>query len=1131
MSNENITRVTADASGYTAELDRAARSAQAFAESNEAAARRVEAAQQAVTEAATNGSDASTRAITSFINNLSRQSDAAGKTTTELLRQRAAALGVSAAAEPMIQRMEDVARATADAAAAMKAKSAADREAAVEAANVAAANERAAADAQRFVDTIVKEAATVGMSRTELLQFEAAQRGVSAQTADAIAKIEAHAKAMTDAAAAAKVQAAAEREAAAEAARIAAASQKAAADTQRFVDSVNKEAASLGKSRAELLAMEAAQRGVSAETAAAIAKIQAHGQATEDASNHVHKFNLNTQASRRELLVLAHELSQGNFKQFFGSSMVLAEQADAMSLIFNKTALTIGAFVGVLALAAITTFHAAESLAEYGESVEKVAKSTGLSTDSIQQFGFAAGVVGVSTKDAAGALRDLGKAQNEAIHGNNDAAAAFKALGISQAELKNSSPDQLLMKVADAFAASKDGAGKAAVANQLFGSSGSDLIPLLDRGSSGLRELNAAAAEAGAVLGTDTVAQLAAFKEQLNESHEKMAAVNRSAKTVLIPTILNLNEALSGNAALKPLLVDFYNAVGFVMRSAASVVATVVVGFQQTAEAIATVVTVAGYGMTGNFKLAAAAAEVGFNNLKKQGQGYSEFMSKLWANTAPPAPHAPAPTKQINFASGQNSAKRGDESAITDGLKDLKGQLDARERLLKDSVDHIKSLQQQGVIDSRTAIQEEHDARAAAYADEIKIVDQEIELAGRKKQKAAMIEFQNKKKAIEQAILTNDRQTADAQAALQQKELKAARAYTLALTNELQQRADAIEAASAGRSLGSVAADELSRITAVGREVAQKYTDLVKSLTENKISSDQFDDEVGALQRYQAKRIAMEQYATDQIKAMNADWSGGAQKALNDYADAAANKFQQVGSLVGDVTKGMEDAFVSFVTTGKLSFSDLATSIIADIVRIQARALIAQAATGASSWLSGLFSAGSSMAGGLGLGGSSQLAVSSGSYYTPSSPILFHAAGGPIVGPGTGTSDSILARVSNGEGILTAAAMRRLGVPALNALNNGASITGLARFAHGGAVGSASAHGSIGGGGDVTVNLIGSSEQPQDVRKKRMPDGGIHVDLIYRQFRNRLAQEVASGDGPFTKSAQRTWGLNRNTGK
>lgn len=1029
MANENITRVTADATGYTAELDRAARSAQAFAESNEAAAKRVEAAQNAVAEAAINGSDASSRAITSFISSLSRQADAAGKSTTELLRQRAAALGVSAAAEPMIQQIENVASANAAAAAAVKAKAQADRDAAAEAARIAASAERAAAD------------------------------------------------------------------------------------TQRFVDAVTKEAAALGKTRAELLAMEAAQRGVSAETAAAIAKIQEHGEANDEASKHVHTFNLNTQASRRELLVLAHELSQGNFKQFGGSLMVLAEQTDATSLIFNKTALTIGAFIGVIAIAVTTTIHAAEALAEYGESVEKIAKSTGLSTDSIQQFGFAAGVVGVSTKDAASALNDLGKAQNEAIHGNHDAAAAFKALGISQAELKSTAPDQLLLKVADAFAASGDGAGKAAVANQLFGSTGADLISLLDRGSDGLNQLSKDAADVGAVIGGGTVAQLAAFKEQLSESSEKMSAANRAAKLEFLPTILNISSALSGNASLKPILEDFYGALATVTRYAAVGLAAIVTAARQAGTAINTVVQVANRAGAGDFSGIVTAFKDGAKALSDEQKAYDSFVSRVLSNKVPDAPHRPTPAGQINFAAGQNSGKRPDESAITDGLKDLKGQLDAREKLLKDSIDHIKSLQQQGVLDARSAIQEEHDARAAAYVDELKIVDQEIELASRKKQKAAMIDFQNKRKAIQQAILTNDQQTADAQAALQQKEIKAAQAYTLALDNELQQRADAIDAASAGRSLGSVAADELSRVTAVGKETAQKYTDLVKSLTENKISTSQFDDEVGALQRYQATRIALEQDATEKIKAMNADWSSGAVKAVNDYADTAANKFQQVGSLVGDLTKGMEDAFTTFVTTGKLSFSSLATSIIADIVRIQARALVAQAATGASSWLSGLFSAGMSLAGGLGLGGSSELAVSSGSYYTPSSPILFHANGGEIRGPGTGTSDSILSWVSNGEGILTAATMRRIGgAETLDALNNGASITGLARFASGGVVGSTPAVAPA-RQGDTNVQISVNASQGGGASFDQS-DATWLQSQVQKLVDSRLAQKM-KGQGGF----------------
>ncbi|MBA1214063.1 hypothetical protein G7012_21715, partial [Pseudomonas psychrotolerans] len=59
------------------------------------------------------------------------------------------------------------------------------------------------------------------------------------------------------------------------------------------------------------------------------------------------------------------------------------------------------------------------------------------------------------------------------------------------------------------------------------------------------------------------------------------------------------------------------------------------------------------------------------------------------------------------------------------------------------------------------------------------------------------------------------------------------------------------------------------------------------------------------------------------------------------------------------------------------------------------------------------------------------------------------ATGGQISGPGTGTSDSILARLSNGEFVMRAAAVRHYGPDLLEQLN--ARL--LPRFATGGAVG------------------------------------------------------------------------------
>nr|WP_284700761.1 phage tail tape measure C-terminal domain-containing protein [Robbsia betulipollinis] len=401
---------------------------------------------------------------------------------------------------------------------------------------------------------------------------------------------------------------------------------------------------------------------------------------------------------------------------------------------------------------------------------------------------------------------------------------------------------------------------------------------------------------------------------------------------------------------------------------------------------------------------------------------------------------------------------------------------------MRDNVEHIKSLQQQGVINAATAIQQEHDERDAAYADQLKTADQEIDLAAHSKTKKALVEWQNKKKAIQAEITSNDRQTTDALAVLQAKELAATKAYTDGLSTALQARAEAIAAQNQGKTLGATDADALERATAAAKEYAEKYQALAKSLTENKISATQYDDEITALQEYERKRLALEAQATEQIRALNADGYAGAQKALADYAEAAQNKFSQVGSLVGDVAKNMEDALVTFASTGKLSFSSLATGVIADLARIGVKALELQAIQGVGSLLGSLFgSTGSSLTAVLGLSSSgsvaSSVASSTSQIYSGTNTYGF-ADGGAIVGPGTGTSDSILARVSNGEGILTADAMKRFGVANLEAMNNGASINNLAKFATGGYVGSVAP--STATGGDIHVNAPVSVEGGSD---------------------------------------------------
>jgi lambda family phage tail tape measure protein len=87
-------------------------------------------------------------------------------------------------------------------------------------------------------------------------------------------------------------------------------------------------------------------------------------------------------------------------------------------------------------------------------------------------------------------------------------------------------------------------------------------------------------------------------------------------------------------------------------------------------------------------------------------------------------------------------------------------------------------------------------------------------------------------------------------------------------------------------------------------------------------------------------------------------WSAGWTEAYNKYYDDAFNSATAASTIFNTATKGMEDALVNFAMTGKLSFSDMANSIIADIVRILARKAILSAMGLGGDMFGGFFKAG-----------------------------------------------------------------------------------------------------------------------------------------------------------------------------
>ncbi|MBK3444105.1 tape measure protein [Pseudomonas lactis] len=95
-----------------------------------------------------------------------------------------------------------------------------------------------------------------------------------------------------------------------------------------------------------------------------------------------------------------------------------------------------------------------------------------------------------------------------------------------------------------------------------------------------------------------------------------------------------------------------------------------------------------------------------------------------------------------------------------------------------------------------------------------------------------------------------------------------------------------------------------------------------------------------------------------------------------------------------------------------------------------------------------------------------------------------HATGGLITGPGTGTSDSILARLSNGEYVMTAEAVRMFGTGMLDQMNAGL----LPAFAMGGGIGEA--------GPQLEVTGPSRIYAPQPRAQASSGQGSINVETL-----------------------------------
>ncbi|MBZ9695500.1 hypothetical protein [Mesorhizobium sp. CO1-1-9] len=259
--------------------------------------------------------------------------------------------------------------------------------------------------------------------------------------------------------------------------------------------------------------------------------------------------------------------NKANFDKFTASLSKV--RSDLANVAKNLALLGAGLAAGATAAGA-AVFGLAKSSGEVADNAGKAAEKTGLQVEAYTKLEFAANMANVSTEQFVGGMSKLNKAISEAAKGTTKAGDAidvagvhvtrfggnitkaadatktggtvFDRLGVKIRDVNGNlrSNEAILLDVADAFARMPDSALKSALAIELFGKAGAELLPFLNQAKAGILDLGKQAEQLGIVLTKDQAAIGDALGDSLDSAKKAIAGTRLQLGLLFGPGITAL---------------------------------------------------------------------------------------------------------------------------------------------------------------------------------------------------------------------------------------------------------------------------------------------------------------------------------------------------------------------------------------------------------------------------------------------------------------------------------------------------------------------------------------------------------------------------------------------------------------
>jgi hypothetical protein len=178
--------------------------------------------------------------------------------------------------------------------------------------------------------------------------------------------------------------------------------------------------------------------------------------------------------------------------------------------------------------------------ANLADELDKMSLRTGFSTNALGELKFAAEQSGASLGDIERSSKNLSKQILDLEKGSGALSENLGRLGLDYDTLSKMTPEQQFMEVAFAIADVDDASTRAALAANIFGRAGTQLLPMLANGRAGLQSMREEAIRLGYSLGPEQAKMGAQFKDVLQQMEMALGSLSMDVAQVLIPILVDM---------------------------------------------------------------------------------------------------------------------------------------------------------------------------------------------------------------------------------------------------------------------------------------------------------------------------------------------------------------------------------------------------------------------------------------------------------------------------------------------------------------------------------------------------------------------------------------------------------------